>query len=318
MYKKINKKNLRILLTGANGLVGKNLKKNLLKKNFKVFTPSKKDLNLLYYNKIDKFLKNNKINFIIHAASKVGGILDNSVYRIEYLTNNTLINNNIITCAYKNKIKYFLNIGSSCMYPFNISGYLDENMINDGKLEPTNEGHAFSKLYSSKLCTFITEDNKNFFYKTLIPCNLYGDNDNFNLESSHFIPAIIKKISLAKLQNKKEVIVWGDGKPRREIMHVQDLSDGIIFCIKKFEKIPNVLNIGPGSDLKIIDYYKIVSKILNHKTKFVFDLSKPNGMKRKVLNVKKINSLGWYNKISANKGLKITTLKYFNNIKNNL
>ena len=143
MYKKINKKNLRILLTGANGLVGKNLKKNLLKKNFKNFTTSKKDLNLLYYNKIDKFLKNNKINFIIHAASKVGGILDNSVYRIEYLTNNTLINNNIITCAYKNKIKYFLNIGSSCMYPANVSGYLDENMINDGKLEPTNEGYAF-------------------------------------------------------------------------------------------------------------------------------------------------------------------------------
>lgn len=318
MYKKINKNKLRILLTGANGLVGKNLKKNLLKKKFKVFTPSKKDLNLLNYNQINKYLKNNKINFIIHAASKVGGILDNSIHRIEYLTNNTLINNNIITCSFKNNIKFFLNIGSSCMYPANISGYLKENMINDGKLEPTNEGHAFSKLYSSKLCTFITEDKKDFFYKTLIPCNLYGDNDNFNLESSHFIPAIIKKISISKLQNRTNVTVWGNGKPKREIMHVQDLSDGIIFCIKKFEKMPNVLNIGPGNDLKIIDYYKIVSKILNHKSNFVFDLSKPNGMKRKVLNVKKINSLGWYCKISAHQGLKKTTLKYFNTLKNNL
>ena len=315
MSKELNKRKLRILVTGGNGLVGSTLVRDLLAKKYKIYAPSKKQLNLLKKNKINIYLKSKKINFVIHTAAKVGGIMDNKLNRIDYLTNNTVINNNIITASFENKIRYFLNISSSCMYPRNISGLLNENMINDGNLEPTNEGHAFSKLFSVKLCSFISEDNQGYFYKSLIPCNIYGDKDNFNLNSSHFIPAIINKISTAKLKQKNKVNVWGDGTPKREIMHVKDLSDGIIFCLKKFNVLPNLLNIGSGKDYEIIKYYKIVSKILNHKSEFIFDKSKPNGMKRKLLNVKKINKLGWKAKITPQEGLKKTTLTFYNNLK---
>ncbi len=318
MSKKLSKKKLKILVTGGNGLVGSTLVRNLLQNKYRIYAPPKKELNLLFKNKIDNYLKSKKINFVIHAAAKVGGIMDNKIHRIDYLTNNTVINNNIIISSFKNKIRYFLNISSSCMYPRNISGLLDEKMINDGNLEPTNEGHAFSKLFSVKLCKFISEDNEGYHYKSLIPCNIYGDNDNFNLNSSHFIPAIINKISTAKLKKQKKIDVWGDGSPKREIMHVNDLSDGIIFCIKNFHILPNFLNIGSGKDYEIIKYYKIIAKILKHKSEFVFDKSKPNGMKKKLLNVKKINKLGWKSKITPQKGLKNTTLNFYNLLKKNV
>jgi len=310
MLKKINLNRLRILITGARGLVGSEISKILKNNNIKILTPDKKELNLLNYKKLDNYLKKNKINFVIHAAAKVGGINDNIKNRIDYISNNTLINYNTIMCSYRNKIKFLINIGSSCMYPSNFSGYLKENMIDNGMFEKTNEGHAISKLFSLKLCSYITFDNKKFLYKNLIPCNIYGDNDNFNLQSSHFIPAIIKKISLAKKYTKNKVIIWGDGTSKREILHVNDLAEGVFFCVKNFYKMPLVLNIGSSKDCTIKRYYETVAKIAGYSGKFTYDKNKPNGMKRKILSTKKIRDFGWYPKISIIEGLTNTYLNF--------
>ena len=313
MFKKIDKKNLRILITGSSGLVGSEITKLFLKKRIKIFIPKKNELNLLNFTKVQKYLKKNKINFIIHAAARVGGIGDNITNRIDYLSNNTLINYNIIMASYKSKIKYFLNLGSSCMYPSNQSGFLKENMIDYGMFEKTNEGHAISKYFSLKLCNYIKNDNENYYYKTLIPCNIYGDNDNFNLESSHFIPAIINKVANAKKNKLKKITVWGDGKSKREILHVTDLAEGIYFCFKNFEKMPDILNIGTGNDLTITKYYKIVSRIAKYKGALIYDKNKPNGMRRKVLSVKKIHNFGWHHRINIEKGLSNTFKNFFLN-----
>lgn len=310
MLKKINKKKLRILITGSSGLVGSEVSKLLFKNKFKIFIPKKKELNLLNFTKIEKYLKNNKINFIIHAAARVGGIGDNITNRINYLSNNTLINHNVIMASYKSNIKYFLNLGSSCMYPSNQNGFLKENMIDFGMFEKTNEGHAISKYFSLKLCNFIKNDNKNYLYKTLIPCNLYGNNDNFNLDSSHFIPAIINKVANAKKNKLKNVTVWGDGKSKREILHVTDLAEGILFCLKNFEKMPDILNIGSGHDISIKKYYNIISKIAKYKVNLIYDKNKPNGMRRKVLSVKKIHNFGWHHRINIQDGLTETFKNY--------
>ena len=306
MFKKISKKNLKVLITGSSGLVGSEISKVFDKNQIKIFTPKKKDLNLVNFNKVKQYLKKNEINFIIHAAARVGGIEDNIKHRIDYLSNNTLINYNIIMAAYNLNIKNFLNLGSSCMYSSNQNGFLKEGMIDWGMFEKTNEGHAISKYFSLKLCNFINNDNVGYHYKTLIPCNLYGDKDNFNLDTSHFVPAIISKIANAKKKKLSNVTIWGDGKAKREILHVTDLAEGIFYCFNKFIDMPEILNIGTGYDLSINNYYKLVAKIAKFQGVFINDLSKPNGMRRKVLSVKKIHKFGWHHRITIEDGLKKT------------
>tara|TARA_B100001057_G_scaffold483732_1_gene560885 strand:+ start:120 stop:1034 length:915 start_codon:yes stop_codon:yes gene_type:complete len=296
----------RILITGSWGMLGKDLVRKL---NYKIFTPNKKKLNLFNFTDTKKYIKKNKINFVIHCAAKVGGIQDNVNHQLEYLVENLNLNKNIIMASHENGVKNFLNIGSSCIYPKNIKKKITENLMFKGDFEPTNEGYAISKYLSIKLCKFISQ-KEGYNYKTLIPTNLYGPNDKYDKEKSHLLAAIIKKISDAKKTKNKYVEIWGDGKARREFMYVSDLSDAILFSIKNFNRLPNILNIGTGIDYTVEAYYKKVAKIIYPKVKFYFNRKKPSGMRRKLLDVSKSKKLGWSSKVSLTNGIKKTLKDY--------
>ena len=292
------------------------LGQDLVKKiKYNIFTPNKKKLNLLHFKKIKNYIKKNKINFVIHCAAKVGGIQDNMNNQLEYLTENLNINKNIIMASYECGIKNFLNIGSSCIYPKNIKNKITENLIFKGDFEPTNEGYAISKFLSIKICEFISS-KEGYNYKTLVPTNLYGPNDNYDLETSHLLAAIIRKLIDAKKIKNKNVEIWGNGKSKREFMYVSDLSDAIIFSVKNFNKIPAILNIGTGVDYTVENYYKKVSKIIYPDVKFFFNKQKPNGMKRKLLDVSKSKKLGWKAKVSLEDGIKKTVKDFKLNYEN--
>ncbi len=304
--KKSNKNEKRILITGSSGMLGKNLVQKI---RYKIFTPNRKKLNLLNYDKIKYYLKKNKINFVIHCAAKVGGIQDNMNNQLEYLVQNVNINKNIIMASCEAGIQNFINIGSSCIYPKNIKKKISEDLIFKGDFEPTNEGYAISKFLSIKMCNFISKEKK-YNYKTLVPTNLYGPNDNYDLEKSHLLAAIIRKLSDAKKMKNKYVEIWGDGKSKREFMHVSDLSEAILFSIKNFNKIPKILNIGTGLDYTVENYYKIASKIIYPEARFYFNKKKPTGMKRKLLDVNISKKLGWKAKVSLKDGIKKTYKEY--------
>lgn len=304
--KKLNKNVKRILITGSSGMLGTSLIK---KSKYIIFTPNRKKLNLFNFNKVRHYIKKNRINFVIHCAAKVGGIQHNMNYQLDYLVENLNINKNIIMASYENGVKNFLNISSSCIYPKNIKKKISENLIFKGDFEPTNEGYAVSKFVSIKLCKFISK-KYGYNYKTLVPTNLYGPNDKYDLQKSHLLAAIIKKLSDAKKKKIKKVEIWGDGKARREFMYVSDLSDAIWFSVKNFNKIPFILNIGTGKDYSVLDYYKKVSKIIYPEAKFYFSKEKPSGMRRKLLDVSKSKKLGWKAKVSLTSGITKTYKEY--------
>lgn len=296
----------RILITGSSGMLGKSLIKKL---NYKIFTPKRQNLNLLNFDKIKQYIRKNRINFVIHCAAKVGGIQDNVKNQLEYLVENVNINKNVIMASYEEGIKNFINIGSSCIYPKNVKKKISEKLIFKGNFEPTNEGYAVSKFLSIKICKFISEKD-GYNYKTLVPTNLYGPNDNYNLEKSHLLAAIIKKLSDAKKKKIKHIEIWGNGKARREFMYISDLSEAILFAIKNFPKLPLVLNIGTGKDYTVENYYKKASKIILPSAKFYFNKKKPTGMKRKLLDVSISKKLGWKAKVSLTQGIKKTYKEY--------
>ena len=310
--KKLDKNNIRIFVSGSSGMPGKNLVNKL---NYKIFAPNRNKLNLFHFNKIKTYLKKKKINFVVHCAAKVGGIQDNVDNQLQYLNENLNINKNVIMASYEAGIKNFINISSSCIYPRNFKKKLDEGLIFKGDFEPTNEGYAVSKFLSMEMCKFISE-KKGFNYKTLIPCNLYGPNDNYDLEKSHLLAAIIRKLNEAKKRKNPKIEIWGNGKARREFMYVSDLSLAILFSIKNFEKIPNVLNIGTGVDYTVEQYYKIASKIIYPNAKFFFNKKKPSGMQRKLLNTSKATKLGWISKVKLESGIKKTQKAYLKKYEN--
>ena len=272
-------------------------------------------LNLENSLKVDNFIKKYKPDVIVNCAGKVGGILANSKYPTEFLNENILIQTNLIKSAYKNNISHFINLGSSCIYPKNSKQPIKENYLLTGSLEKTNEAYAIAKIVGLKLCEYY---NKQFntSYLTLMPCNLYGPNDNYDLKNSHFVPALIRKIVNAKKLNNKFVEIWGTGKPKREIMHVDDLSSAIYFIINRkiandkrllsYLKKNSMINIGSGSEYSIKQFASKIIQIVNGKLKLKFNKKFPDGTLRKILNTKFINKMGWKSNISLNKGLKNT------------
>lgn len=303
---------IKIYITGGNGLVGRNIIENSKDLDCSIVAPKHSELDLIDYNKVLEFINKEKPDFIIHTAGQVGGIQANVKDPYGFFTNNIVMGVNVIKAAKETGIKNLLNLSSSCSYPCNISTPLSEEMVLTGPFEPTNEGYAIAKTVTLRMCEYITKQFEGFNYKTVMPCNLYGRYDKFSPKNSHLIPAIIRKLHEAKVNNISKIDIWGDGLSRREFMYATDFARIIIEIIKIFDKIPVVLNIGLGYDYSINEYYETVAKIVGYKGTFEHDLSKPSGIKQKLLNIEKQKKLGLLAKYSLEDGIK-ETYKYFLN-----
>ena len=285
---------MKVLITGSTGMVGRNVVEYLQQNsNYTVLSPTSKELNLLNRVDVDSYLKNQSPDIIVHCAGIVGGIEANIANPVKFLVDNTQIGLNIIMSAYTSGIKNFINMSSSCMYPKEAKNPLAEELILKGELEPTNEGYALAKITSTRLCEYIHKEDDSYLYKTVIPCNLYGRYDKFSPKHSHMLPAVIKKIHDAKLNGEKKIDIWGDGTARREFMYAEDLADFIFFALKNFDKMPQNINVGLGEDYTINEYYEIIAKVIGYEGKFTHDLTKPIGMKQKLIDDTKLKEFGW-------------------------
>ena len=305
-------------MLGSTGFVGKNLKNKIeVKSNGLFLFPTREELDLSNFRSINKYLEANKPDFAINLAGKVGGIISNSSNNYDYLVDNLYININLINALKNFGLKNFLNVSTSCIYPSNNNHEIKESKILSGSLEPTNEGYALAKISALKACEFISKSNKGYNYKTIIPCNLYGPFDNFDEESSHMIPGVIKRIYNAKQKNMSSVSIWGNGKARREFMYVEDFIDFILYSINNFSKLPQNLNVGLGYDYTILEYYKTISQLIGYNGKFINDMSKPSGMMRKLIDNSQLETSGWKPRYDLKTGLQ-KTIKYYENNRNEI
>ena len=323
MEKKL--KNKKIFIAGHNGMVGSSILryfKNLGIK--KIIIQSRKKLDLKNPNKVNKFLEKTKPNIVINCAGKVGGILANFTYPKEFLFENIHIQLNLLDACFKNNVKTFINLGSSCIYPKQSKQPIKEKYLLSGKLESTNEAYAIAKIVGLKACEFYNRQFKTNYF-TLMPCNMYGPNDNFDTKSSHFIPALIKKFYVANRKKLKNVEVWGSGKAKREIMYVDDLASAIFFILNKLErrdkKILNFLkknthiNIGVKKEHTIKQFANMIGKLFSKKISLKFNKSYPDGTSRKLLDSSIIYRMGWKPMIPPEKGLRETLAWYEKNRK---
>jgi len=298
-------KNSLIYVAGHSGMVGSSLVRVLRKNNFNnILLISRKDLDLTDQAKTYLFLKENKPKFIFLAAAKVGGIQANNSYRADFIMENLLVQNNVIMGAFKAGIKDLLFLGSSCIYPKFNKVPIKEDRLLSGKLEPTNEPYAIAKIAGIKLCESLNTQYKTRF-KSLMPTNLYGPGDNYDLKNCHVVPALIKKIYLAKKYKNKKITLWGDGTAKRDLLYVDDLSNAaFLFMQKRFKQ--SYLNIGSGSEVSIKNLAKLIMKVLDYNVDIVFDKKKPNGTLSKILDTTLANKLGWKPSISLNLGIAMT------------
>lgn len=301
-------KKSKIYVAGHNGLVGSAIIRRLKFFGYKnIITIDRERLDLTNQLKVLKFLKKTKPKFIIIAAAKVGGINANNKYRADFIYENLSIQNNLIHGAYLNKIKNIIFLGSSCVFPKNCKQPIKEKYLLNGVLEYTNEPYAIAKIAGIKLCeNFNLQYNTN--YKCLMPSNTYGPGDNYDLETSHFYPALIKKILNAKKKMETNIILWGTGRAKRELIYVDDLADACIFFMNKKTK-ENLINIGVGKDYTIKQYAEFISKYLNYPIQIKFDKKKPDGTKRKLLDISVAKRYGWSPKVSLKSGF-FKTIKY--------
>ncbi len=301
------KKNSKIFVAGHKGLVGSAIIRKLKKSGYKkILTIEKSKLDLTNQQRVFKYLKKNKPEFIFIAAAKVGGIYSNNKYRADFIYSNLSIQNNIIHAAYQNKIKGLIFLGSSCVYPRKCKQPIKESYLLNSELEKTNEPYAIAKIAGIKMC-----ESYNFQYKTnfkcLMPTNTFGPNDNYHPLNSHFFPSLIRKIHNLKNSKKKELVLWGDGTPKRELIYVDDVADACIYFMKKRIK-ETMINIGTGKDYTTKEFAKTFLNIIYPKGKIMikYDKSKPNGTPRKVLNVNLAKKYGWKSKTNIKKAIKIT------------
>ncbi len=296
-------------------MVGKNIIEHPSSANYEFLTPSSTELNLLDYPTVYKYVKINKPDFIIHAAGVVGGIQANISSPVKFLVDNVDMGRNIILAAKNNDVKNLINLASSCMYPRNANNPLSEDLILKGELEPTNEGYALAKILTTKLCEYIGQENDELSYKTVVPCNLYGRHDKFDPQHSHMVPAVIRKIDIAKNQKEKVIEIWGNGEARREFMYAADLADFIFYAISDFDGMPQNINVGFGSDFTINEYYKLIATVVGYEGSFKHDLSKPVGMQQKLIDTSRLNAYGWSHGTNLEEGIKRTYEFYKGTIK---
>ncbi|MBQ3441944.1 MAG: aminotransferase class I/II-fold pyridoxal phosphate-dependent enzyme [Selenomonadaceae bacterium] len=297
---------MKILITGSSGLVGHNLLEAPQSKRYELLAPSHKELELLDKDVVLNYLEKNRPDLVIHAAGTVGGISANMQQPLKFLLDNLDMGRNVIYGAYRAGVKRFINLGSSCMYPRNHETPLTEDMILTGELEPTNEGYAIAKIACARMCSYITRENPDFQYKTLIPCNIYGRWDKFFGDRAHMIPAVIQRLIQAVDSGQEEIEIWGDGSARREFMYTGDLADCIWQAVERFDELPDLMNVGLGVDYSVDDYYSTIAKVVGFKGKFTHDLSKPAGMKRKLTDVSRMLKFGWRPKTTLEDGIRQT------------
>ena len=288
---KINKKT-KIFLAGHKGMVGSAIYKKLIEKGYKnIVTQNRVTLNLLNQEKTFKFIKRAKPQLVILAAAKVGGIISNLRSKDKFLYENLQIQNNVIHGSFLSDVKNLILLGSSCIYPKLCKQPMKEKYLLTGLLEETNDAYSIAKIAGIKMCEYYSKKHK-LNYKSFMPPNLYGPNDNYNILNSHFYPALINKIHNAKKKNKKELIIWGSGKAKRELMYVDDFADALIFFMNKKIKQP-FLNIGTGKDYPIKWYANFLMKKIKVKLKIKYDKSKPDGMPKKCLDISLAKKYGW-------------------------
>ncbi len=314
--------NKKIYVAGHTGMVGSAVKRELEARNYdNLLCKSSEELNLLRQKEVEDFFEAEKPEVVIMAAAKVGGILANNTYRAEFIYNNLMIEANVIHSAYKNGCEKLIFLGSSCIYPKMAPQPLKEEYLLSDYLEFTNEPYAIAKIAGIKLCeNYYRQYGCNFY--SIMPTNLYGPNDNFDLETSHVLPALMRKFHEAKVQNKKSVTLWGTGKPMREFLYVDDLADAVIFLIETVEakdiysKGISQINIGTGKDITINELANLIAEVVGFKGEIQHDLTKPDGTPRKLMDVSRINSLGWKYKTELKEGIEKTYKWYLNNIEN--
>jgi GDP-L-fucose synthase len=298
-------KNSKIFIAGHRGMVGSSLVRKFTNEGFKnIITIGSDNLDLRNQNQVNEFFQLEKPEYVILAAAKVGGIVANNSYRGEFIYDNIMIEANIIHASYTNRVKKLLNLGSSCVYPKNCPQPIKEDYLLSGFLEYTNKPYAIAKIAGIELCeSYRNQYGCNFI--SVMPTNLYGTNDNYHPENSHVLPALLRRIHLAKKNLDNDVIIWGTGEPFREFMHVDDLADACFFLLENYNET-DLINVGWGRDITIAALAKLIMNIVEFKGNVIFDHSKPDGTPKKLLDTTKINSLGWFPKITLEDGIKKT------------
>lgn len=295
-------KDSKIFVAGSRGMVGSAIVRRLQKEGFtNLILKTSKELDLRNQKQVEEFFAKEKPEYVFLAAAKVGGILANNTYRAEFIYDNLMIQNNVIHQAYVNNVKKLMFLGSSCIYPKLAPQPLKEESLLTGLLEYTNEPYAIAKIAGIKMCEAY-RDQYGCNFISVMPTNLYGPNDNYDLNNSHVLPALIRKFHTAKKEGQKTVEIWGTGSPKREFLHVDDLADACYFLMQHYNE-KGFVNIGVGDDITIKDLALLVKKIVGFEGELVFDTSKPDGTPRKLMDVSRLNNLGWKAKISLEDGI---------------
>ena len=299
----------KIYIAGHRGMVGSGLERKLRKEGYHdIVTRTSSELDLRNQQAVNEFFEKEKPAYVILAAAKVGGIYANNTYRAEFIYDNLMIEANIIHAAYLNKVTKLLFLGSSCIYPKLAPQPLKEEYLLSGYLETTNQPYAIAKIAGIEMCdSYRAQYGCNFI--SAMPTNLYGTNDNYHPENSHVLPALIRRIVLAKKNNEPNVTIWGTGIPRREFLHVDDLADACFFLLQTYNE-KGLVNIGSGKDISIKELAQLIASEVDYKGEFNFDTSKPDGTPRKLMDVSKICKLGWSEKIDFRDGIKKTILQF--------
>ena len=307
----------KIFVAGHNGMAGSSIIRSLNKKGYnKIIFTDKNQLDLRDTLKVKEWFNLNKPDVVIDAAAKVGGILANKNLPADFLFDNLKIQLNIIETAWENNVKRLLFLGSSCIYPKFAKQPIKEEYLLDGKLEKTNESYAIAKIAGIKMCSSLGEQY-GFDAISAMPTNLYGPGDNYDLESSHVLPALIRRFYEAKINKKEEVVCWGSGEPLREFLHVDDLGDACVFLLENWypsKDQPKFINVGTGIDISIKDLALRISKIINYSGNIIWDKNKPDGTLKKQLDISKMKNLGWESKISLQEGLERTIKDFINQL----
>ena len=305
-------KDSKIYLAGHKGLVGSAILRKLTQEKYlNIIVKTKEELDLTNQREVSLFFKKEEPEYVFLAAAKVGGIMFNKLNQADFITQNLQIQTNVIDSAYSNNCKKLVFLGSSCIYPKLCPQPIKESYLLSGDLEPSNIGYAIAKIAGLMMCQKYSEQY-GFNAISLMPTNLYGINDNFNIQTGHVLPSLINKFIAAKENNDPSLICWGDGSAKREFLFVDDLADAILFLMKNYSS-SDIINVGTGKDISIKELVEIIKEEVGYRGKIFWDTTKPNGTHRKLLNVDKINNMGWKEKTSLREGIKKTIDWYLQN-----